>query len=62
MADNVPILIYTNRIEKRVTFKTKSGYYLPLFTPKTIKMPGCKRKKINKNEFMKMCLIWKLLK
>ena len=26
--DNPPILIYVNRIEKRTTFKIKSGYYL----------------------------------
>ena len=28
--DNPPIRIYVNRIENRITFKIKSGYYLEL--------------------------------
>ena len=27
--------MYTNRIENRITFKIKNGYYLELLTPKT---------------------------
>ena len=31
--DNPPITIYVNRIENKITFKIKSGYYLELLTP-----------------------------
>ena len=37
MTDNNPINIYKNKTENRVTFKIKSGYYLDLLMPKTIK-------------------------
>ena len=36
--DNLSIRIYVNKIENRITFKTKSGYYLELLTPETIKL------------------------
>ena len=35
---NPPIRIYVNRIENRITFKIKSGYYLELLTPETMKL------------------------
>ena len=35
--DNPPIIIYINKIENRITFKIKSGYYLELLTPETMK-------------------------
>ena len=38
--DNPSIRIYVNRIENRITFKIKTGYYLELLTPKTIKLLG----------------------
>ena len=38
--DNPPIRIYVNRIENRITFKIKSGYYLELLTPETMKIHG----------------------
>ena len=44
--DNPPIRIYVNRIENRITFKIKSGYYLELLTPETMKLLGsaeCKK-------------------
>ena len=31
--DNPPIRIFVNRIENRITFKIKNGYYLELLTP-----------------------------
>ena len=34
--DNPSIRIYVNRIESRITFKIKTGYYLKLFTPETM--------------------------
>ena len=31
--DNPPIRIFVNRIENRITFKIKNGYFLELLTP-----------------------------
>ena len=47
--DNPPIRIYVNRIENRITFKIKSGYYLELLTPKTMKLLGSAENKITKD-------------
>ena len=33
-------MIYVNKIENRITFKIKTGYYLELSTPKTEKLCG----------------------
>ena len=38
--DNPSIRIYVNKIENRITFKIKSGYYLELLTPETMKLLG----------------------
>ena len=38
--DNPSIRIYVNKIENRITFKIKNGYYLELLTPKTMKLLG----------------------
>ena len=38
--DNPPIRIYVNKMENRITFKIKSGYYLELLTPETMKLLG----------------------
>ena len=35
--DNPSIRIYVNKIENRITFKIKSGYYLELLKPETMK-------------------------
>ena len=48
--DNPSIIIYINKIENRITFKIKSGYYLELLTPKTMKLLGSTVSKINKDE------------
>ena len=37
---NPSIIIYINKIENRITFKIKSGYYLELLTPETMKLLG----------------------
>ena len=34
--NNLSIRIYKNKIEIRITFKIKSGYYLELLTPETM--------------------------
>ena len=48
--DNPPIKIYVNRTENRITFKTKSGYYLELLTPETMKLLGGGDNKITKDK------------
>ena len=35
---NTSIKIYTNKIENRMTFKSKTAYYLELLTPETMKL------------------------
>ena len=48
--DNSPIRIYANRIENRITFKIKSGYYLELLTPETTKLLGSAESKITEDK------------
>ena len=40
------IKIYVNKIENRITFKIKTGYYLELLTPEKIKLIGSTKSKI----------------
>ena len=47
--DSPSIRIYVNRIENRITFKIKSGYYLELLTPETMKLLGSTDSKITKD-------------
>ena len=44
--DNPSIRIYVNKIENRITFKIKNGYYLELLTPETMKLLGSTESKI----------------
>ena len=48
--DNPSIIIYINKIENRITFKIKSGYYLELLTPESMKLLGSTVSKINKDK------------
>ena len=48
--DNPSIRIYVNKIENRITFKIKSGYYLELLTPETMKVLGSTESKITKDK------------
>ena len=48
--DNTSIRIYVNRIENRITFKIKSGYYLDLLTPETMKLLKSAVSKITKDK------------
>ena len=48
--DNPSIRIYVNRIENRITFKIKSGYYLELLTPERMKLLGSAESKITKDK------------
>ena len=42
--------MYNNKIENRITFKIKSGYYLELLTPETMKLLGSTESKITKDK------------
>ena len=43
-------MIYVNKIEDKITFKIKTGYYLELLTPETMKLLGSTKSKITKDE------------
>ena len=43
-------MLYVNKIEKRITFKIKTEYFLELLTPETIKLLRSTKNKITKNE------------
>ena len=40
IGENVPILIYTNKISNRIIFKIKTGYKLELLSKETMKLLG----------------------
>ena len=48
--DNPSIRMYINRIENRITFKIKNGYYLKLLTPETMRLLGSTNSKITKDK------------
>ena len=48
--DNPSIRIYVNRIENRIAFKIKNGFYLELLTPEKMKLLGSIEGKITKNK------------
>ena len=60
--DNPSIRIYVNKIENRIAFKVKTGYYYELLTPKTMKLLGSTENKITRDKIVKMHHILKLLK
>ena len=48
--DSPSIRMYINRIENRIRFKIKSGYYLELLTLETMKLLGSTKSKITKDK------------
>ena len=46
VTDNPNVMIYVNTIKNKITFKNKTGYYLELSTPETIKLLGSTKSKI----------------
>ena len=50
IVDNPSIRMYINRIENRIIFKIKNGYYLELLTPETMKLIGSTESKITKDK------------
>ena len=47
--NNPSIWIYVNKAENRITFKIKTGYYLDLLTPETMKLLWNSENKITKD-------------
>ena len=50
MTDNSPIRTYVNKTEDKIVFKIKTGHYLPILTPETMKSIESTKSKINKDE------------
>ena len=50
MAYNSSIRIYVNKIERRITFKIETRYYLELLTPETIKLLGSTKSKLTEGK------------
>ena len=48
--DNPSIMINVNKTENRITVKIKTGYYLELLTPETMKLLQSTQSKINKDK------------
>ena len=48
--DNPSIKIYVNKIENRIISKIKTGYYLELLTPETMKLLGSTGNEITKDK------------
>ena len=59
---NPSIKIYINKIENRITFEIKTGYYLEFLTPETMILFGSTKIKVAKNEMVEIFVIKKLLK
>ena len=43
---NPSIMVYVNKLENKITFKIKAGYYLDILTPETMKFLGTTKSKI----------------
>ena len=50
VTDDLSIMIYVNKIENRITFKIKTGYYFVPLMPETVKLLGNTKSKITKDE------------
>ena len=51
---NPSIRTYTNKIKNRVTFKIKTGYYLELLAPETLKLLWSTKSKLTKDRNSEM--------
>ena len=50
VSDNPSIMIYTNKIENRITFKIKTEFYNELLTRDTMKLLGSTRCELTKDK------------
>ena len=57
VGDNPSIKIYLNKIENRITFKIKTGYYVELLTPETMSLLGNTKSIITKDETVQVRLV-----
>ena len=48
--DNPSIRVYVNKIENRIIFKIKTGYYLELLMPETMKLLKSTKNEISKDK------------
>ena len=53
LADNPPKRICANQMENTITFRIKTGYYLKLLTPETLKLLESSKSKIFKDKYGK---------
>ena len=56
VTDNPSIMIYLNKIENKITFKIKTGYYHELLTPETIELLGSTKIKITISKIQESCI------
>ena len=57
---NTSMRVYVNKIENRITFKIKTGYYIEFLTPETMKLFQSTNRKITKDENGKYVPYWKI--
>ena len=50
MTDNPPARLYVNQIESRIIFELKTGSFVKLLMPGTMKLPGSTKNNITKDE------------
>ena len=50
ITDNTSIRIYRNKIKNRIASKIKTGYFLELSTPETMKLLGSTENKVTKDK------------
>ena len=50
ITDNTSIIIYRNKIKNRIASKIKTGYFLELSTPETMKLLGSTENKVTKDK------------
>ena len=57
VTENPPVRIYVIKIENRMIFRIKTGYYLDLLKHEPIKLLGTTKNKITKDKNSEMFLI-----
>ena len=50
VTENPSIMIYVNKMQNKITFKMKKGYYLQLLTTEAMKLHGSIKSKVTENE------------
>ena len=53
LTDNLPIRIYVKKVENRIAFNIKTGYFFELLIPETMKHLLSTKNKINNDEIDK---------